>query len=424
MRASCFALLKSTVFVTSVLAVVGCDDLLEVELPGRVPAEDLAVPARAGLLVAGAIADFECAYANYVTATALLTDELIFSTITGNVGFWDRRILSPSGAWTTADCAAGIDQTRLWPIGVYTPLSTARFQADDTYHRIEAWQDDEITGGAKGRAHLLANAAAYAGYSYVLFGEGFCAAAFDDSPLLTPVQVLELAHERFTAAITWAQQAGNDTILNMARVGRARVGLDLGRKTEAAADAKLVPKGFVKNATYSAANQRRMNYLYVQNYRDRITSVDTSFRNLRVDGVLDPRVRTIDAGRNGNDNTTPLWWQTKYTSESSPIPIASWDEAQLIIAEAEGGQSAVDRINSLRAQSSLPSFNSTSPAAIENQVREERRRELYLEGHRLNDMLRWKLPFATGRNHKGQPYGNTTCIPLPDIERLNNPNIR
>jgi hypothetical protein len=56
-------------------------------------------------------------------------------------------------------------------------------------------------------------------------------------------------------------------------------------------------------------------------------------------------------------------------------------------------------------------------------VLEERRRQLFLEGHRLNDMLRHDLPFPTGENHKGQAWGPITCMPLPDQERLNNPNI-
>ena len=46
-----------------------------------------------------------------------------------------------------------------------------------------------------------------------------------------------------------------------------------------------------------------------------------------------------------------------------------------------------------------------------------------MEGHRHNDMLRFNLPFDTGLHRKGAPYGPTTCLPLPEVERLNNPNI-
>ena len=65
-------------------------------------------------------------------------------------------------------------------------------------------------------------------------------------------------------------------------------------------------------------------------------------------------------------------------------------------------------------------------AAVLAQIVEERRRELWLEGHRLGDLRRYNLPFspAAGTPYPfGGVYGNQTCFPLPDIERINNPNI-
>jgi hypothetical protein len=56
-------------------------------------------------------------------------------------------------------------------------------------------------------------------------------------------------------------------------------------------------------------------------------------------------------------------------------------------------------------------------------VLEERRRQLFSEGHRLNDMLRHDIPFPEGLNHKGQAYGNITCMPLPEQEKRANPEI-
>ena len=93
------------------------------------------------------------------------------------------------------------------------------------------------------------------------------------------------------------------------------------------------------------------------------------------------------------------------------------------MAEAQGGQNAVQAINALRSNAGLPSFSSNDPTVIRDQVIEERRRELFLEGHRLNDVLRLGLPFDTGLDPKGRPYGDTTCLPLPESEILNNPNI-
>jgi hypothetical protein len=395
-------------------SLLGCSSILDVDLPTRVPASTLDNPALASTLVQGAIADFECALTNYITATGLLGDELIESTGFIAVFSWDqRRIFSDNTNLGTGDCI-------VLGYGLFTPIQTARFQAEDATTRITGFPDDQVPN----KQVLLATAAAFAGYSYVLLGEGFCEMTVDGGPILTPAQVLQKAEEQFTTAITLATAAGTQDILNLALVGRARVRIDLGRGTDAAADAKLVPQGFVYNATRSLTNQRRWNRTYADGQRNLYVSVDPRYRNLEVDGTPDTRVAVVDADRNGNDGVTPLFYQTKYTSEAAPIPIASWREAQLIIAEAEGGQSAVDAINRLRTAAHLPLYASADPAAIQQQVREERRRELFLEGQRLNDMLRFGLPFDSGVTLKGVPYGDTTCLPLPDAERLNNPNAQ
>jgi hypothetical protein len=38
-------------------------------------------------------------------------------------------------------------------------------------------------------------------------------------------------------------------------------------------------------------------------------------------------------------------------------------------------------------------------------------------------MLRKKIPFPTGLNHKLATYGPTTCVPLPLVESQNNPHL-
>jgi starch-binding outer membrane protein, SusD/RagB family len=402
-----------TASLVGAVAMIGCDNLLEVELPTRVPAATLDNPALALTLVQGAIADFECAFTNYTAATALLTDEMIDATGWIAVTQWDqRRIFPDNGNLGTSGCTA-------LGYGLYTPIQTARFQAEDVFKRIEGFPDAEVAN----KNSLLATAAAYAGYSYVLLGEGFCAVTVDGGPLMTQQETLARAEERFTTAIQLAQSANNNNILNMARVGRARARLVLGKTAEAAADARAVPENFVLNATYSTANTRRWNRVAADFHRNFFLSVDPRFRGLTVDGQPDPRVPVLDGNRNGHDGSTRVFNQTKYRTEADPIPLATWREAQLIIAEAEGGQGAVDAINRVRAFWGLPAFAGGSAQEIQAQVREERRRELFLQGHRLGDMLRFNLPFDTGATHKGVTFGETTCLPLPDAERLNNPNI-
>jgi hypothetical protein len=396
------------------LAVLACDDLLKVDSPLRVPAGALDNPALAEVLVRSAIGDFECAFGNYVAITANLTDEFFSSATTANSGIDLRRRAQFDGLQVTG-CAVnrGTPSNQL-----YIPLQTARFQADDIYRRLEAFTDAQV----ERRAELMATVAAYAGYVYTLFGEGFCTSAFNLGPTMTPPAILAIAEQRFTVADSLATLAGSADLRNFAHIGRARVRLDLGRRAESAADARLVSANYIKNATYSSDSPRRQNQIFIWNNFALWSTVDPRFRNLDVGGVPDTRIPAVDGGRNGVDGRNRLWLSGKYTSDGSPIPIATWEEAQLIIAEAEGGQSAVDRINALRTKYALPLFASTDSATIVQQVREERRRQLYLQGHRLNDMLRFGLPFDSGSNPKGE-YGNVTCMPLPAVETRNNPSI-
>jgi hypothetical protein len=115
---------------------------------------------------------------------------------------------------------------------------------------------------------------------------------------------------------------------------------------------------------------------------------------------------------NGQDGLTPLWIQKKYTALDSPLPVATWDEAQLILAEADPA-STVTAINAVRAKYNLPAYTGTGTLS---DIQEERRRTLFLDGHRIGDMLRYAIPFASGKNQKGVPYGNLTCLPLPSSE--------
>jgi len=57
-------------------------------------------------------------------------------------------------------------------------------------------------------------------------------------------------------------------------------------------------------------------------------------------------------------------------------------------------------------------------------VLEELRRQLFSEGQRYVDMLRYNLPFTKGVNRKGQTYSDLTRVPLPDVETRNNPNFQ
>ena len=398
------------VALAMLVAAAGCDRLLEIEAPSRVPADFLGDPANAELLVSSAVADFECAFTEYIVATGLIGDEFVDGQLAARMWPYDRRSVDESDdVYSTFTCADSDP-------GVYQTLSTARFSADNA---LEVVEDPA----------LRATAAAYAGYDYLLLGEAMCSAAVDGGPELENTELFTLAESRFTTALSGGAPAD---IAGMARVGRARARLNLGDGAGAASDAREVPEGFVKEARYSAASFRSSNRIWTMNNRDERVAVENDFWQVTHMGQPDPRVPTTDVGRAaGADDTTPLWVQGKYPEQGSPIPIARWAEAQLIIAEVEGGQTAVDIINRFHADAGLPPFGGGTEAEIRDHVLQERSIELWMESHHLYDKIRTGaefLPvagtqFQEGSSAKGGFYGNTTCLPLPRVERENNPNI-
>jgi hypothetical protein len=76
----------------------------------------------------------------------------------------------------------------------------------------------------------------------------------------------------------------------------------------------------------------------------------------------------------------------------------------------------------------LPPYSGpTDAASVQAYLISERSRELFLEGQHFWDINRFNLPLdpAVGTPYpgKGGTYADLRCMPLPDIERINNPNL-
>jgi hypothetical protein len=414
----------------AVLALIGlgaCNSLLDVDNPGSVPAESLTDPALIRPLTNAAMQTLQCGVEQYDATAGMLSGEYLSSNGFVDNHPWEwRGIIEIKGA--PGSCNFGLNTTAM---GFYTPLQQARFQLDDAYNRLDKMTDADVTS----RALLMEEMRAYSGYAYLLLAEGMCQMTVDNGPAMTSDQVLAIAVSRFTDAIALAAKVTDSTatatsVKNMALVGRARAELDLKKLPEAAADANQVPAGFVRNAEFTEGGApARTNRIYNLTIRNAYLSVADAYRNLTVNGVSgnvpDPRVVTKSAGI-GNDGVTPQFQQQKFTAGGASIPIASYNEAQLIYAEAVGGQAGFDAINRVRTANKVPTLSGPVPTgqAYTDLVLEERRRQLFSEGQRYGDMLRYKLPFTSGVNRKGQTYSNLTCVPLPDIETQNNPNFK
>ena len=417
-------------------AASACNDILDVNVPGRVQEEALDDPALAATLVASVVSDFECAWNNYVAAAALIGDEFIQASGNLNQRNWgSRRIVADDANMGQGTCRA--------QYGIYTTLQTARFQAEDVFKRLEQFTDQQVAN----RTSLMATVKTYGAYALLALGEGFCQMAINGGPLMTPREVLQLAETRFTEAIALATAANNQDILNMARAGRARVRLDLGNFAGAIADASLIPTTYTKNATRDESDVRRYNALceFVTCATNRHATVAPNYRQLTWGGVPDPRVQVTTRNQLAFDNAQIHFYTTnKHTARNSPIAITSFKEARLIVAEAAARTNdlatARQLINAMHTAAGIPAYDAGGTATqneVIAQVIEERRREMFAEGgHRLNDHLRFAgtafaIPFKgepgsihpNGIDATGLPYGSTKCFPLPTVEVVGNPNI-
>jgi hypothetical protein len=378
--------------VLVVAALAACN--LDVTTPSRLQASDLDNPGSAQTLVDGAAADFQCAYGDYVVVSGMISGELSDASQTASRWSYDRRVIDPSESqYSQSSCAS---------LGVYTPLQTARFSNATTLTKLQGWSDEQVPN----RQKLIAQTAAYAGYTILMLGEGFCQSPAEaNGPALDQPALFAKAEELFSTAITAAQAAGagGTQLLDLAYVGRARARLNQGKKTEAAADAALVPAEFVYTlATFSTAS-RLENRVFSENNQGGQVNIGESYQK------SDSFPVALVAGRlDGRLN--PLWAQQKYTTLDEDYVLASGAEAKLFRDEAVGTLTARLAVSA-------------------------RRKDLFLQGTRLYDIQRFgtvdpslvPLVPASGANYpRGGKYGDLAgkmCMPLPDIERLNNPNI-
>lgn len=412
--------------LAALLMAAACTDItsLSQENPGQMSAGDLYIPANAQLLVNGAISDFECAFSRYTVGVGLFTDELANAIASSSNIDYDRRTLTTAATYGTGTCGNNQQPP------IYTTLSVARASADTAVGKLNGWTDAQVPN----RTKLIGKASAYAGYSLVLMGEAMCSAAINLGPELQPAQLFAEAKKRFDAAITAATTAADDSTRTFATMGRARAEWDLGDLASAGTDAAAIPATFVRNISTNSANVRQQNWVFASVNQSFWATVDPSFRNLTVDntGTADPRTLVTNTGKTGTSQSTPIWTANKYSSLTSAIPIAKYAEAQLIVAESKAATDptgAATAINNARnTHPGMPQYDATgqTTAQIMAQIVEERRRELFLEGHRLGDIHHFGLTIqpAAGTAYPASGlYGTETCFPLPDVERINNPNI-
>ena len=430
--------------LVSALGIAGCDldKILQVEPATLIPATEIESPANAALLVNGAAADFDCAFNSYAAATALITGEFVDALQTADRWPYHQRTIAPSQSrYSTSSCTA---------LGLYAPLQGSRVSASNIRSLLEGWTDVQVPN----RQLLIARAQVYEGWAQLLLAETFAEVVFSSvngedvawGTIITRAQALDSAIARLGTAITTAAAVGGvsaDSIRYFALIGRARAQHSRAYITNATtpdltgarADAALVPVAFQWRTTASGTIARRNNRIFQESnptVTQQSSSVGPYYRTL-----ADPRVPVQNRNINSQGTNVPQWSQLKYTLVSSPLPVATGTEMQLLIAEADrtGGTCAASTqviLTSMRTAGGQGAYVAcTSAAADLAEIQDQRRRALWLQGTYFGDVVRYNIALSPVQGTPtpwGQQYGphagSAQLLPLPDVERLNNPALQ
>jgi hypothetical protein len=436
----------------ALLAGAACSDFLTAENPGAIEADDLNELGYTALLANAAQFGFQAAQDDMTYWNGQFTDEIINRqgpNPFAEEGLIDRRELNPDMTYLTAF--------------IYNPMQRARFLGEDAAARLKVILADSATRDVR-----VARSLAYAGYSYVMLAESMCQIPIDRGVPMTPAVTFDSAIARFEEAIAiataqrtyalglttpntaLANQA--DSVRNMALVGAARAALNMNDKNAAIAFASQVAANYQFREYYhnnTNAQRHRFWDRYGASGAGVSTLTGTPFEAATY--AADPRVprRNTPASAVG----TPLS-PSSYSTYNGLVGnaggafadirtqrVGSHLEAQYVIAEASlnggtgPGAMTADQvlafINTRRAAGSqTPLAAGLSNAQLFAELRDQRARDFYLDGHRLGDLRRYLefyqidlFPTGNYPQQSGTQYSDDVCWPLPTSELNDNPNV-
>jgi hypothetical protein len=394
------------------LLLAGCS--LDVTDPSVVQASTIDPIADARVFSLSAQQNFYVAYTSLINSTAIYSNETWSGAVRNETNDFGRHVIVDTNVdlsgsfWSPMQVVIGTnDQV------VEVLKGTPTFNTDINVARSSLW----------------------AGIAIEHLAEIFCEGVLHVGPPLTTAQMLDSAIVRLQLAATIAGAltgAEATRILNTARVGIARAQLLKGDYQAAITTAALVPASFVSSTVHvddAQARARLSNGVFIT------SSGTTQVVAGLYRALADPRVTFTDAGINAQDNSLRLFRQTKYTSFTAPIRIASGLEARYISAEAELKASgntapALALITERRTAGSQPAFTGTSVDAVLAELMDQRARDFWLEARHLGDVLRNPTAAAlvppVGSPFYKPTLGNflpIACLPIPFSEKANNPNF-
>ena len=458
----------------AILSVAACSpaSLVDVQAPSEIlPPEAAMTPEGATNLHNFAVTNFSRTlsgqgdfgvtfFDGYIGATGLFTDEFQRTDAIMTAGIDERN--------ASTALATDFQGTPYSPFSqLYFLLQRARAEALQARQALQAY-------GPNLPKTMQSRMYSQDAYATLYFAEFFCSGIpLSTSPLSgkfvyqagsTTEELFQTAIVLFDSALTTA--GDSERFTNLARIGRARALLGLGRFAEAAQAVADIPTTYRYDVEYSlnVMNAIFSGNMFGSNGRDITITDEEGGVPQRWSG--DPRVPIVNAvNQYGNATRAP----TKYPTSTSPIRLADGIEARLIEAEADldgAGTLWLQILNDLRRSCTtasgcapVPGITETTfteltdpalapipPGKTAKDVRldliiQERGYWLFATGHRQGDFRRLLrvyrrdqadvYPTGTYINSvstfvqaETAEYG-TDVVAVPDpLERKNNPKYR
>ncbi|HEY4305098.1 MAG TPA: hypothetical protein VGM82_11555 [Gemmatimonadaceae bacterium] len=427
------------------LAVAACSrsDLLGIQTPDAITGDNLNSADGAEGLRVGAIQRFK-----------------LMTALDESSWFYGGMLVDE---WKSADTFIQRDETDQRTVSednslvtvAYRDIHRARIQAFDAAHALSQFKPAAV--GELGEMYFIK------GYAELQSALDFCnGQPFADLSTGTPVagapisgaDAVKIAIASFDSALAAVGTATDSVSLRVkysAQVGRGRGFLELGQQAAAATAVAGVPATFSFNLTWPGTQGKEDNLIWgLAVSARRYTMQDSADRQGgRIPNAMpfvsakDPRVPSVQTPKFGFDGSTPYDGELVFPSFNSPVPVASYVDSRLILAEAQLAANDAAWLTTLNALRTGPTnigsiLVMNMPALVDPGTAGARIDLLFRErafwtfgrGQRLGDLRReirvyaktaaQVFPGEGGINpRKNANYGSDVNLPVPQAERNN-----